>query len=470
VVSFVALVCISHSCLAATELPDLGDSSAAVISDSEQQALGKEFMRGALKQFQFVSDPELTTYLRELGNSLVANSESPTDSFQFFLIDNPDLNAFAVPGGFISVHTGLIMATESESELAAVLSHEIAHISQRHLPRMIAAAKRQSLPATAALVGAILLGGQAGAAALAATNAALLESQLRFTRGFEREADNLGIRTLAKSDYDPTAMARFFGRLANATRLNESSAPEFLRTHPLSTNRIADSQARALDYASVPPGPDVAFHHIRAKIRATLAGDATRTATQFAENIKKGDYKNENAEHYGYTLALAASSQYDQALKEIDSLIKAHPDTLSYHIARSHIQMAAGKFEQALNSLNNAIEKFPDSGLLQQYYADALLKTNNAEQAKPILSKQIRREPDNPDLRKMMARAAGETGATAESYQALAEYYYLLYDLDAALEQLHTASEHVGDSFYLKSSIDARIEELQTEKARVNDK
>ncbi len=311
------------------------------------------------------------------------------------------------------------------------------------------------------------MGGQAGAAALAATNAALLESQLRFTRDFEREADNLGIRTLARSDYDPAAMARFFGRLENATRLNESDAPEFLRTHPLSTNRIADSEARALDYPSAPAAADIAFHHIRAKIRATLAGDTTRTAAQFAENIKNGDYKNENAERYGYALALAAGSQYDQALKEIDSLIDIDPDMLRYYTARSQIQMQAGSFEQALDTLDEAQQKFPDSSTLQQYYADALLKTNNAKQAKPILRKQIRRDPENPDLQKLMARAAGETGATAESYQALAEYYYLLYDIDKALEQLHTASEHVGDSFYLKSSIDARIAELQAEKARM---
>ncbi len=454
----------------ATDLPNLGDSSAAVISDAEQQALGREFMRGARKQFKFVTDPELTNYLNRLGDLLVANSDAPTEPFQFFLIDNPDLNAFAVPGGFISVHTGLILATESESELAAVLAHEIAHISQRHLPRMIAAAKRQSLPATAALVGAILLGGQAGAAALAATNAALLEAQLRFSRDFEREADNLGIRTLAGSGYDPTAMARFFGRLEQSTRLSESNAPEFLRTHPLSVNRIAESEARALDYPAAPPGSDEEFHHIRAKIRATLVQDTARAAAQFADNLKQGNFKNENAERYGYALALAASSQYEPALAEIEKLILSHVDTPRYHIAYSQIQLQAGQFEQALKTLTDATELFPDDNLLQQYYADALLKTNNAEQAKPILRKQIRHEPKNPGLYQMLARAAGETGAIAESYQALAEYYYLLYDIDQALEQLHTASEHVGDSFYLKASIDARTQELQAEKARINDK
>ena len=383
---------------AATELPDLGNAAAGVLSDAQEVRLGQRFMLQARYQFNFIEDPELEDYLNTLGRTLVAHSDAPNRSFRFMLINDPVLNAFAAPGGHISVYSGLFMKTKTESELAAVLGHEIAHVTQHHLQRMVSRAKQQTLPATAAMIAAILLGGQLGAAALATTNAALADDQLRYSRDFEREADAIGIRTLGESGFDANAMAGFFGALEEQSRLLEGNVPEFLRSHPLSINRIAEAQSRANRYLDPPPAASSDFEHARAKLRAMAGGSAARVAAQFADNLAMERYVSEAAERYGYALALARNAQYDSAQQEIARLIESHPDEPRYASARSQILMAAGHYDEAIALLAASTERFPEYRPLWYYYSDALLRTGQADAAKPVLRARIRAEPDNPHL------------------------------------------------------------------------
>lgn len=467
-----ALVCAAwaQTALPASDLPDLGDPSTSALSVLEEKRLGQQFMRQARQQLEFVEDPELVGYVRALGQGLVASSDAPGGYFRFYLVRDPNLNAFAAPGGHIAVHTGLILAASGESELAGVLAHEIAHVTQRHLPRMIERSKRQSLPAAAAMAAAILLGGQAGQAALVATNAAVIESQLRYTRDFEREADAIGIRTLTESGFDANGMVTFFKQMEQWSRIRDGGVPEFLRTHPLTPDRVAEAETRA---SRAPPPTRLSnsdFLHMRNKIRATFDGRPEQTALHFESELRDGRAADEMASRYGMALGLMRSAQHDRARSEIRRLLEAAPDYGPYLVAYGEIEMAAGAYDAALAAFAAGVERNPGYPPLTQLYAEALIKTGHAEQAKPILREQIRANPEESGLYGLYARAAGESGAAFESYQALGEYYYLQGELRTALDQLYTARRHAGDSFYATSSVDARIQEIEEELRRLEDR
>jgi len=453
-----------------TNLPDLGDESLAVISPAQEHKLGEDFMRQARRTLAFVDDPELNQYIQSLGQKLASHSDDPQQSFRFFIIEDPTINAFAVPGGFIFVHTGLIQATQSEGELASVLAHEISHITQRHIPRMIVESQHTTLPAMAALLAGILLAGsghQGGEAAIAMTSATVAQRQLTFTREFEEEADRIGMRTLARSGFDPRAMPAFFERMQNLNRVNETNLPEFLRDHPVTTNRIADAQNRAREYIRqyhYHPIPDsIEYEHFRAKIQALAPGDPNEIVRAFKDNLAAGKYRNVDAERYGYVVALLRARQLPTARAEIQKLLARHPNNTFYRVQQAEIEMAAQNYKQALSLYAAANAKAPSNTALMRYYARALLETEHFAQAKNILKDALQLRPDDPALYKMMAEAAGSTGAQYEAHRALAEHYYLNGNPQAAIEQLQLAARYAGDNFYLQSSVEARISAIKDE-------
>ncbi len=438
------------------QLPELGDYSSSVISAAEEQKLGREFMRDARRSLTFIEDPELHDYLNRLGQRLAANSDGGGVEFSFYLVKDPSLNAFAVPGGHISVHTGLILATRHESELASVLAHEVAHITQHHLPRMLAAVKSQTIPMTAAIIAAILLGGQVGQAALAATNASLIERQLKYSREFEREADAIG-----RSGFDPRSMPQFFERMQQWARVQESNAPEFLRTHPLTTDRIAESISRAERYPPPTQSNEDQFLHMRAKIRAWHDGEPDQAVKYFASALEDKQNTNARADRYGYALALMASSQYDRAREQIQSLVKSEPQNPSYRIAEAEIEIRAGNHDRALELYRAAREENANLTVLQNYIAAALVKSGRHQEAKQLIRQMMLKSQAEPKLYAMLARAEGELKNPLAAHQALAEYHYLMGNPREALRQLQLARTYAGDSFYASASIDARVTEIE---------
>ncbi len=446
---------------AQNQLPELGDYSSSVVSSAEEQKLGREFMRDARRTLTFVDDPELHDYLNQLGQRLAANSDGGSVDFSFYLVKDPALNAFAVPGGHISVHTGLILSTRHESELASVLAHEVAHITQRHLPRMLAAMKSQTLPMTAAIIAAILLGGQAGQAALVASNASLIERQLSYSRDFEREADAIGIRALARTGFDPRSMPQFFERMQQWARVQDSNAPEFLRTHPLTTDRIAESMSRAERYAAPAHANEARFMHMRAKIRALYESEPARAVKYFASALEDKQDTNIGPNRYGYALALMASSRYDRARAEIQALVATDPENVSYRIAQAEIELSAGNHDRAVELYSAALREHPDAMVMQFYAAAALLKSGRHQDAKQLIRQLMLKRQAEPQLYAMLARAEGELKNPLAAHQALAEYHYLMGYPREALRQLRLARSYAGDSFYASASIDARVTEIE---------
>ncbi len=449
-----------------TNLPDLGDESIAVISPAQERKLGEDLMRQAHRTLAFMNDPEINEYIQSLGQRLVSHSDNPRQDFRFFVISNPTINAFAVPGGFIGVHTGLILATENEAELASVLAHETAHITQRHIPRMIAESQRTTLPALAAVLAGILLassGHQGGEAAIALTSAAVAQKGINYTRGFEEEADRIGMQILADSGFDPRAMPAFFEQMQNLNRLNDTSLPEFLRTHPVTTNRIADSRNRAETFKVRRSPGSSDFQHVRAKIQALAPGNLDEIVRGFRENLAQGKHHNADAERYGYAVALLRARQLATARTEVQKLVEKQPNRISYRILQAETEMSAENFKQALAIYADAYAKAPANAALIQNYAGALLKTGKYRQASALLKSALQRWPEDADLYRMQAQAAGGTGADFEAHKAMAEHYYLNGNPHAAIEQLQLATRFAGDNYYQQSSLEARIAAIKEE-------
>lgn len=446
-------------------LPDFGDPSAAVISPTQETIMGRKLMSQARQAFPYVIDPEIDHYISTLGNRLVGNSDANQLKFNFYLIARSDINAFAIPGGHISLNTGLISSTKTESELAGVMAHEIIHVTQRHLPRMIARQKELSLPATAAIIGGILLGGQAGAAAIIGSNAGLIGDQLSYTRDFEREADTFGMQVLANSGYDPNGMPDFFKTLKEKTRLVDTSAPEFLRTHPLTINRISETESRAQRYPAANIKSSSDYYYMREKVRALADNKRPdKVVEQFRARLNDAEEDLAKYIEYGYAYALMEAKQYQDAREIAYRLHDRDPGNPYLDNLIAQIESASGNFQKAIQVMKNATENHPSNITLKIDYADILLRSGNAADSEKLLRELIQDDKDNTFLYRLYARANGEMGRTFESHKALGEYYQLRGEYQQALNHYYRAKDQAGESYYNQASIDAKIKEALQQK------
>lgn len=457
-----------------TILPDLGDASGVLISPAEELKLGKEFMRQARRQLKFLDDPELQQYIQGLGNRIASQSNHIQHPFSFYIIDNTALNAFAIPGGFIVVHTGLILNTESEAQLASVLAHEVAHINQRHIPRMMAAQEKGVGTAMLGILAALLLfqAGEieSGEAAIALSTAGLAQQQLNFTRAHEEEADRLGIELLDSAGFDARAMPQFFKKMLNWSRLYDTNLPEYLQTHPLTIRRIAETQDRAERYQARRSPNSNAFHHIRAKIRARSEEQPSTAVTRFETNLKQKRYFNKNSEEYGYAIALMRNHQYKKARSVIGRLRLRKPEQINYKVIESENELLAKNPGKALKLIQLAYKKAPTNTALQISYTKTLLRTKQYQKASKLLKTAIKQRPAEPGLYKLQAQAAGGANEKLAAHQALAQYHYLMGEPIKAVKQLKLAIQFAGENTYLKAGLKARIQELQGASGKKNKK
>lgn len=441
-------------------LPDLGDASGQVLSPQHDRALGTEFMRQIRQAGMVLDDPEVTRYLRHLARKLVAHSESPGHDFTFFVVNDARINAFAGPGGYIGANIGLFTAADSESELAGVMAHEIAHVTQRHLARAFESRKKLSVVNTAAILAAILIGtqdGSAGIAALTAASALGIQQQINFTRANEKEADRVGIRSMAGAGYDPHGMADFFEKLQKNAKLYGTRPPEFLSTHPVTTNRIAEATSRAESYPPVEPRDQTRFLLMRAKLRvASYESPRQVLADHQRYHDKTGGQT--AAERYEYALLLATSTQYKEATAVMLKLHRADPDELAYRLALARILRQAGQLKAALKLYKDGLELYPGEYALVLPYANTLMAAGGAEQAYTLLVDISSHHPDNPSLYKLLAQAAGKTNRSLQTHTAMANYYYLSGYTKQAVEQLKLAKRSPRLSNYQAARINALLE------------
>lgn len=444
-------------------LPDLGEVSQSAFSPQVERRLGEAIMAEIRRDRSLLNDAELTEYLNNLGYRLVAASPDNRQDFEFFVIKDATLNAFALPGGFIGVHTGLVLSAQSESELAAVLGHEIAHVTQRHLARMIDKEKQSMLTSLAAVAVAILASRsnpQLSSAAIATAQASSIQNYLNFTRDHEREADRVGLQILSQAGFDAHAAETFFERLQKAGRLYDSNAPDYLRTHPVTSERIADIQNRLKDerYRQLPDSLD--FYLLRAKLRA-MDGPPAQAVAFFEESLREKKYVNEAAQRYGLAAALLRARNFERAERELAQLGKGLPANAIVENLAAQIKLAAGKEDAALAQYRAALRSFPNRRPLIYGYAEALLQNRQNGEAMKVVAHELQSFPNDARLYQLQAQAYAAQGKRLLSNQALAEAYFRQGNLGAAITQLQIGLKSGDGDFYQLSAAEARLRQLR---------
>ncbi len=446
----------------AAELPDLGDVAASELSPAAERRIGEQIIREIRwRDAAYLDDAEVEEYVNRLGQRLAASSNNPTQDFDFFAVRDPTLNAFALPGGFIGVHTGLILAAESESEFASVLGHEIAHVTQRHIAQIVGRQSQSAMLMIASMLVAVLAArsnSDVSQAAIAAGQAGAIQSQLGYTRAFEREADRAGLETLEKAGMDVRGMPGFFERLQRNTRVYENNAPAYLRTHPLTTERIADMENRvaAMRYRQVPDSAD--FRFVRAKLRAN-AGQPMEAVEALQDRLAREPQ--DAALAYGLARALLRAGRLDDADQRLQPLRGKAAGATWVETLAAEIQLARKDGAGAIRTLETAHKQFPSTRSLTYALADARILGGRAADAVSELRRRIDVRNGDPRLWQLLSRAFAALGQRTEQHRTQAEVYYLRGSLPAAIEQLEIARSAGDGDFYTLSAVDARLREFK---------
>ena len=476
-------------------LPDLGDSSDAVISAQQERTIGKRIMLEIRGDRAFVEDAELSDYISSLGNKMIAASRGSTNDnrrdFEFFLLNDESINAFALLGGFVAIHSGLVLTTANESELAGVMGHEIAHILQRHQSRGADEQRKNAPLQLAMLAGAIIAArsnssssSQATEAIVASSAALSYQNQLNYTRDFEREADRIGIQVMSRANFDPQGMPGFFERMLRANRHNDGKTPGYLRTHPLTTERIAEMQDRVASMRAAgkrPAGessasfssaessgsvPDsVEYKLARAKVRV-MSMSPFEAVNYFKTEIAASTILRNRADAYGLTLALMLSRQFAAAEKELAGIrnwggsggTAGHPwiENLA-----AQIKSGEGKFDEALAIYKTAMKNFPGQRALMYGYIETLYESGQIDAALAAANEQIKSISDDPRYYELAAKGYERKNKHLAEHRAIGEAYFRRDNLIGAIQQFEIATKAKDGDFYESSAVESRLRELK---------
>ena len=453
-------------------LPDLGEAAQADLSPAMEKRIGEETMRDIrLHEVSYLDDAEVAGYLNRLGHKLTAQVEERQQDFEFFALRDPTLNAFAMPGGYIGVHTGLILAAQSESELASVLAHEISHVTQRHLARMVAKASQGQMAALLAMAAAIIAARNNPDVAIGAAmagQAAAIQNQLNYSRDFEREADRKGLDLLQKAGFDVRGMASFFERLQKASRLYENNAPAYLRTHPLTTERISDMNNRIQMEPYHQVADSLGFLLVRAKLHSIeLAPEDA--AVDFETQLKERKFTSEIATRYGLAEAYLRSRNITAAEAQIAELRRLKAASPMIETLAAELRSRQSDIPGATKILHDAAGRYPQDRAVAYAYVDALLEGHHADEAQKFATADLVAHSTDFRMRGLQAKAYALQGRQLRQHWAQGESYALQGLLIPAIEQFQFAQKSSDGDFYERSQVDARLRELkaqQMEEAR----
>ena len=450
-------------------LPDMGEPADSALSPVEEQQLGAQFMRQIRAQLPLIKDVQLNEYIQNLGNRLVlASGKSESQNFTFFLIDDPQINAFAIPGGYVGVNSGLIDAMVQEEQLASVVAHEVAHVTQRHHARAFATGNRATLSTAAAVLAAIIIGQaspQAGSAALAAGLAASQQSAINFTRTNEVEADRIGIEILTNAQYDPRAMAETFSILRRKNSLNTSLGQlEYLRTHPLDNNRIAEATDRAATKPLKARVSDFDYPLFKARLSILSSNDTGQLKRIYlAEFARKPTVQN------AYALALMSqranrAEDAKRYLAALDQLASTHP---MVELLRADINgLGNKKSDDAL--LDELIDLYPDRYSIVEKRLDQLVRDRRLTEAANVVRRYIRDSKiPNPLAWRQLANIQQRLQDKASSHESLAKYFEAIDELSRAASQLELALLEVSPASQDKVRLDASLRDLRAKANRL---
>ncbi|MBT8145266.1 MAG: M48 family metalloprotease [Gammaproteobacteria bacterium] len=424
-------------------LPSLGDRISGYVSMEQEHRLGREFLRSLRRSTPTISDPLLNDYLENLTYRLASKSELRDHRLAFIIVDSETLNAFAVPGGVIGVNTGLFLNAVTEGEFASVISHELAHVSQRHFARRIEQAETARVGQMAALLASIVVMATSdaahGQAALMATQGRAIENQLRFSRSNEAEADRVGIKTLFDAGYDPQTMPMLFQRLAAANRYG-TRPPEFLLSHPVTESRIADSRGRASRYPQRAYPEHLEYLIMRARVVTHYMPNKKDAIIEYQRLMEVADSEvSRDGARYGLAMAYWEDGDYAMANETLAPLLEKDPNRISYLVTQAEILTAQNEAGLAVNFLQRHLSINPGNHPLTMAYADALVESRRYQEAAEILESHIKTRPEDYSIWYLLAEVQGQAGEISKVHQARAEYFVLTGDFRRAHQQLQFA-------------------------------
>jgi predicted Zn-dependent protease len=412
-----------------------------------------------------VDDPMLTEYVNTLGSRLSSIANEGGQDFNFFVVKDERINAFALPGGYIGLNAGLLLASETESEVAGVLAHEISHVTQRHIARAAYDSQRTSIVSMAAMLAALVLGaatdagGDAISGVVTASQALAAQRQINFTRANEHEADRVGIDLMAQAGFDPRAMASFFEKLGRRYGSSSQYVPELLLTHPVSAERVAEARDRARQLPGIDhtDGPNYALVKARLRVITAPTPDAALTEFRNTDGKSIGD-------RYGLALASMRMSLNDNAERIFRDLIAENPSVMAFRVGQAEAMAATGATDAAMKVYAEAVRLFPRNVPLTISYAEALIAAGRASEAHELLLDLLNNVPPTPEQLRLIARAANAEGDTANAYFYMSYYYAAIGNLPLAIGQVRMALEtpdvHTVDRARFKSRLDQLIEYL----------
>lgn len=453
--------------LAANEdLPDIGSPADTILSRDMELQIGRSIYKSLRDTGKVITDPEIQEYIQDIGQKIAANATDNGQRFRFFVVDDPAINAFALPGGFIGIHSGLLMATATESELAGVMAHEISHVTQRHISRAIYANQRASILTMAALLGAILLGaatgsGEAIQGAVAAAQGAAAQQQINFTRSNEYEADRVGVGLMASAGFDPAGMANFFETLARQSGPLASQAPEFLRTHPVTVNRIAEARERAAQFPHQDIADATGYRLARARLRVLTSNTPEAALSRFESDMNDPRHVADIGTQYGLALARLQTGDQAHALEDFAGLVEGHPGVIAFHTGLAMAEMASGDEKAAFATYERAMRLFPRNVPLTVRYAEALMQHGRAREAHKVLLDLLNIVAPTPEQVRLIALAASAAGDTGDAHYYMAEYHLMGGDLSLAADELRVALGIPGLDSVQRARFSSRLTEIQ---------
>jgi predicted Zn-dependent protease len=448
------------------ELPDIGSPADTILSRDREQQIGRAIYKSLRNAGNFVTDPEIQEYIQDIGQKIAAHATDSGQKFRFFVINDPTINAFALPGGYIGVHSGLLLATANESELAGVLAHEISHVTQRHISRAVYANQRASILTMAAMLGAILLGAATGSGdaitgAVAAAQGASAQQQINFTRSNEYEADRFGVGLMAQAGFDPDGMADFFETLGRQTGPLASQAPEFLRTHPVTVNRIAETRQRAAQL----PHPDVTdatgYRLARARLRVLESPTPEAARARFEADLQDPTRVGDIGIEYGIALVRLQASEYARAREDFAALLQQNPSVIPFHTGLAQAEMGLGNEPAAFRTFDKAMQLFPRNVPLTVHYAEALMQHGRPKDAHRVLLDLFNAVPPTPEQVRLIALAASAAQDTADAHYYMAEYHLMVGDIMLAADELRIALSIPGLDTIQRARFSSRLAEIQ---------
>jgi predicted Zn-dependent protease len=437
-------------------LPELGDRVSGVVSNNQEKIIGNEFLKQVYSQAPLISDPLIQEYSELLVYRLSEYSQVKDRNFNVLLIDDSSLNAFAAPGGVIGINGGLFLNAQNEGQFASVITHELAHLSQRHFARNILNSQDNNIASVLVMVSAM-------AAAIATNNptafmagpAFLQQQSLRYSRLFEREADRVGFNNLINADYDPSSMGEMFEQMAKLRRLAGDKIPEFLLTHPISSSRVADA-FNAADQVETPlkNKDSLNYQFIRGRLQIRYENIPLNSVRKMEGLVEKNP-SNEN--RYALALAYKTNAQHKNALTKINSLITENPKNLILHNTKAEILLDQGESKDALEVVRTFLNISPKNYPLSVLKAKILAYDKKLFAAEELIRDQLLRRNNDPYLWLYLSEVQRDSKNVVGYHQSRAEFYLLLGQYEDALNQLQFALKLTESNFQVSESIMTKI-------------